>query len=338
MHINIYAPTNINLKPRAFVANFLCKSFATFLLLTFHLPAFAQTDSVLHDQKYLRYYPSLEQVRADVVARSGSLKPEEIDGRISGRLYVLAEILKESYGGDFGRPGDRGRSSFRNTAPAKVKELYDSYMGEWQRNSSFGAHPSPETCHGHSEEEQKLMGNCTYINYASSEIAEGHGDNAIKNVATLYFPEPYRTNVIDLFQQRNAEHEAFRNAEDQKRQQREAEAQKDGTRRWGEALAMIMLTVVLGIGSLAMLIPGIRLARKNIKTAKELDKYEFDNRTDGGVVEFKNYDSAVEHRNAKGNNLFSFNFAFLLILFGVIGLLFTSCSGMVSLAALGGAL
>jgi|GEM_PF-4726949 len=36
------------------------------------------------------------------------------------------------------------------------------------------------------------------------------------------------------------------------------------------------------------------------KKRETLNKYEFENRTPGGVVEFKNYDDAKKHSNLKG--------------------------------------
>jgi hypothetical protein len=50
----------------------------------------------------------------------------------------------------------------------------------------------------------------------------------------------------------------------------------------------------------AMMIAGIALFNKGRKLVHEVKRYEFENRTDGGVVKFQDYDASVEHRKKKG--------------------------------------
>ena len=301
---------------------------AFLLLFAPALSALAQSESVLHDRQYLRYYPTPEKVRADVVATAGDARPEVVDGRIAGRLYGLASILKETWGGDFGKPGDRGKSSFGNSAPAEVKRLHDLYLQEYLAIQRDKMPPPQAECSGHSLEEQKGMGTCARTNFGG---AEAKARNHPEEIAGLYFPEPYRSNVVAYFAEQSLAYDARRTTERQKQEQSAAREKADRNATLGFALFMLGLAAIAGLGSLAMIVSGTRRFRKDMETARKLDKYELQNKTDGGVVQFRDYESAVEHRRTKGANTISYNFSFLLIALGIFGLLFAGFLGMIGL-------
>ena len=304
---------------------------ALLLLLAPALSAMAQSESVLRDRQYLRYYPTPEKVRADVVATAGDARPGVVDGRIAGRLDGLATILKETWGGDFGKPGDRGKSSYHDTAPAEVKRLHDLYLQEYLAVLRDKTPPPQDECSGHSWEEQKSMGSCARLNFYD---AQSKASNRPEEIAGLYFPEPYRSDVVAYFAEQSRAYEAQRAAERQKQEQSAAREKADRNATLGFALFMLGLAAIAGLGSLAMIVFGTRRFRKDMETARKLDKYEFQNKTDGGVVQFRDYESAVEHRRTKGANTISYNFSFLLIVLGIFGLLFAGFLGMIGLGGL----
>lgn len=59
---------------------------------------------------------------------------------------------------------------------------------------------------------------------------------------------------------------------------------------------MIMWLIVIGLAALIVV-----LFRKHLAEHRELEKYKFDHRTSGGVVEFENYEekSAFDKREQK---------------------------------------
>ena len=85
-----------------------------------------------------------------------------------------------------------------------------------------------------------------------------------------------------------------------------------------------------GLISLALFAPGVLLFMRSKKNAQKLEKYEFEHRTAGGVVQFDAYEDALRHKREKAATNLLANFALLLIFFGVFGFLFTGCVGLVA--------
>ena len=68
---------------------------------------------------------------------------------------------------------------------------------------------------------------------------------------------------------------------------------------------------ILIIGGILSLILGSNINRK-------LNKYEFDNRTDGGVVKFQKYEDEINHKRQRGYAKILFNIGLLAIVIGII--------------------
>lgn len=71
-----------------------------------------------------------------------------------------------------------------------------------------------------------------------------------------------------------------------------------------------------------LLVGGVFLVIKHLKMNKEIKKYEFENRTSGGVVQFKTYEDSVRHKRKEdygtacliiGFPMTFFSFIYLLI-------------------------
>jgi hypothetical protein len=78
---------------------------------------------------------------------------------------------------------------------------------------------------------------------------------------------------------------------------------------------------VMFIGALVTLL-GLFMMRRGWRIQRALDKYEFENRTEGGVVEFESHDAALRHRRRKYfANQFLFLGGSLVAILGVIVLL-----------------
>lgn len=87
-----------------------------------------------------------------------------------------------------------------------------------------------------------------------------------------------------------------------------------------------MISVVIPV---VLLILCFRLISKSNRKIKDIDRYEFENRTDGGVVKFKTYDDAISNRkNKAGANVISAIsmmaglVLFIWLLVSLIGVLF----------------
>lgn len=62
---------------------------------------------------------------------------------------------------------------------------------------------------------------------------------------------------------------------------------------------------------------GFYLTFKVGQANREMRKYEFEHRTDGGVVQFKNFEDAEKHEQKKKNKDSMFVFAQVILLIGI---------------------
>lgn len=189
------------------------------------------------DADYLRHFPTPERVRADIVAKAGDARPEEVVARQAGRLMMLGETLAHPYGGKV-----RG-------APPMAQKLHAAYWDAYGRirdgeRKRFIA----DDCGAAS----KLTGSCVRTNYLRAEGEYKHGLDPALETAALYFPEQYRERFVEatpgqLTRKWTAENRARRGAEESA-----AEASDEG----GNGLVWI------GGGALALLAVVILLARR----------------------------------------------------------------------------
>ncbi len=77
---------------------------------------------------------------------------------------------------------------------------------------------------------------------------------------------------------------------------------------------------VSGIGLLVTLL-GLYMLRRGWRVQRELDRYEFEHRTDGGVVQFEAYEDAVRHHRRRVVAMkFLYPFGVLITLIGLVAL------------------
>ena len=74
------------------------------------------------------------------------------------------------------------------------------------------------------------------------------------------------------------------------------------------------------IVEIALIIVGGLLLTRGFKTHHEVNRYEFENRSGGGVVQFKSYEDSLRHEAKANRSKMSLQVGFLLVLAGVIAL------------------
>lgn len=79
---------------------------------------------------------------------------------------------------------------------------------------------------------------------------------------------------------------------------------------------IVFLPGVIVLGIVVVLFRGCRRAER------ELDKYEFQHTTDGGVVQFADFETAERHRKRRNRNRVVANFAQLLFALASLYLIF----------------
>lgn len=81
------------------------------------------------------------------------------------------------------------------------------------------------------------------------------------------------------------------------------------------------MNVIFGVFlvSLSLLVAGGLLLARFIRTHHQIKRYEFENRTDGGVVQFESYEASRRHEKKHSLNVAIGRLGMLLILFGVLG-------------------
>ncbi len=80
------------------------------------------------------------------------------------------------------------------------------------------------------------------------------------------------------------------------------------------------MAAVVALFSVVPLVAGVLLLRKAFRLHHEASVYEFENTTEGGVVQFADHASAVRHRNKKDFAPRLISLALVLILAGGGGL------------------
>jgi hypothetical protein len=227
------------------------------------------------DVEYLRYWPAPAKVRADIVANAGDAVPEEIDGRVAGRLLLLDGAVMTTFGGDI----DEDR------LPAAARKLHEAYLQAFSRiRDGKGKQYRLDGPCGFFD---RLLHRCKWMNFdtARGEYEDDLGPTI--EAANLYFPPEYRQRFIDMspgnqLRQWTAENRAAYAAS--------PEGRKDGSRRTALKVAL---------GSLVLLLPGILVLMLALAPLQRLRRYEFENTTEGGVVQFPDYKAAQRHHRRK---------------------------------------
>lgn len=241
----------------------------------------------VRDSDYLRHYPSPQQVRADIAADAGNTKPQELEGRIAGRLKLLEGTLFNTYSRNGGYP--RGFEQ----APAKAVQLHDAYSREYGGLVSRMRKLQIRDGAGCNDRSQNDAGECVYWNFQDASDAYESGLDQTRAVMGLYFPKRYHERFLDrspyAFRIRiEAEREA-------KQARAEAEKAEEAEARTG-SLAGAIGGLVFLLFSLGIAFVGFRLLLKAGRMGHAVGRYEFENRTDGGVVQFESYEDVKRHK------------------------------------------
>lgn len=260
-----------------------CLAAAVMLLLLVG-NATAQTG---RDAESLRYYPSPERVRADLSVDAGGTKPQELEGRIAGRLRMLEGMLSNTYSRNGGYP--RGFEQ----APAKAVQLHAAYSRESARlemRMRRLSKPQGAACNDRSG---NAAGECVYWNFQDANASYEADRDKTQEVLALYFPEAYRERLLD--RSPYAMHMRIE-ADKQAGQARIAADETAASDARAAHLVQGGGGLVFLLFSLAIAGVGLLMIVKAGRMGHAISKYEFDNTTDGGVVQFESYEAAQQHQ------------------------------------------
>jgi hypothetical protein len=239
------------------------------------------------DTESLRHYPSPERVRADLVASADKTRPQELEGRIAGRLHLLEGMLSNTYSRNGGYP--RGFEQ----APAKAVQLFHAYRREYSNLFSHKEKLSKGQRPGCSDRSRNTAGQCVYWNFSEAEEAYGYGLDQTRAVLELYFPRQYHERLLDRSPYAMRPRiEADKEAQQARIAAEETAASNERTARLvrgGGGLVFLLFSLAIAGGGLLMIVKAGRMGHA-------ISKYEFDNRTDGGVVQFESYEAAQQHK------------------------------------------
>ncbi|WP_152979596.1 hypothetical protein [Stenotrophomonas daejeonensis] len=239
------------------------------------------------DAESLRHYPSPERVRADLVANAGKTRPQELEGRIAGRLQMLEGMLSNTYSRNGGYP--RGFEQ----APARAVQLSRAYRLEYSNLFSHKEKLNEGQRTGCNDRSQNTAGQCVYWNFSEAEEAYRYDLDQTRAVLELYFPRKYHERLLDRSPHAmRLRVEAEREAQQARIVAEEAAASDKRTARlaWGGgSLVFLLFSLAIAGGGLLMIVKAGRMGHA-------ISKYEFDNRTDGGVVQFESYEAAQQHK------------------------------------------
>jgi len=287
------------------------------MTLSLACASLAEAQSGLRDEDYLRYYPSAEKVRADIVASARDARPEEIEGRVEGRLRTLSNALKHTW-----KSGYRNREtglpimSIGGGPPAARKlngeyeehyaEIYRHAMGEYPDCSFFASLLHLAGFH-----------HCELANYRLARDAydgtRADGQVPAAEVAALYFPEVYRERFVDL---------SGADVEYNTRGQRLAGVGgARGASGASEAKSLEYMAIFALVLCVVFVLLGILATRKVMALKHEIRRYEFENRTSGGVVQFTSYEAMLEHERKKdrlGLKMMAASIPFTLAFFSLL--------------------
>lgn len=185
----------IRFMARAWAVPVLCAALA--------LSALARTGPATVSPEYLRYFPSPEKVRADTVAGEGDARPEEIEGRVAGRLLMLAGALENTWETGYvnretGEPimGIEG-------APPAAKRLREAYLQQYYaiRDGKREEYRKKDDCEGLFVRflyfRTMPSERCDFRRYVSAEGDYKSGQEPAMEIAELYFPEQERARFVE---------------------------------------------------------------------------------------------------------------------------------------------
>lgn len=312
-------------------------TFRVLLSLVLALPmlAHAQSEPTTDSPAYLGAFPSVDRVRADVLAGAEGARPEELEGQVQGRLKTLANALRNSWASGYSSretglpvPG----LQFAPTAAKKLHETYSNEIGAITRHANT-AYPR---C-GFVSRFLQLTGiarTCARLGY---QIARDKSDGtftdnvqASTQIAGLYFPAELR----ELFIETSGGNGRYisRHQVSVGRQQRQEQREYGQSRTpEGRTRALAATSSAFALASLVMLGIGVLLFVKGIRLHKRLERYEFEHRTSGGVVQFADYDASLRHRREKWKKDLMIRIATMALVIGTLGLVMTGTAFFIEL-------
>lgn len=305
------------------------------LMLGLPVLAHAQSEPTTDSPAYLGSFPTPQRVRADILANADEATPEELEGRVQGRLETLANALRNSWASGYSDRETGLRIPGIQWAPTAAKKLHETYSNEIEAitRHTNGAYPK---C-GFMARLLQLTGiarTCARLGY---QIARDKSDGTYTNnvqasaqIAELYFPPELR----ELFIETSGGNGRYmsRHQVSVARQQRQAQREYEQSRTpEGRTRALAATSSAFALASLVILGIGVLLFVKGIRLHKRLERYEFEHRTSGGVVQFADYDASLRHRREKWKKDLIIRIATIALVIGTLGLTMTGTAVFIEL-------
>ena len=250
------------------------------------------------DTAALAHYPQPDQVRSDILAAAGNAEREEVSGRQAGRLMMLHSALAHTW----------SSSGNVSQAPRLARRLLEAYSQAYRSiDEKERAEPYWREKCGYLA---NLFDTCRRKRFTYELQYFKTSAQAANDTAQLYFPSEYRDRFVDLTgvggsRQRFAEYQSER---------REA-GRVDERRSFRKKLPAL-----LGGLSLIPLCIGFALFGMARRIGTSLKRYEFDNTTAGGVVEFSSFEASQAHERKQALQKVIANIGYLVFVIGVLGL------------------
>jgi hypothetical protein len=306
-----------------------------YLALAWPMLAQAQSEPTTDSPAYLGSFPTPQRVRADILVNADGATPEEIEGRVEGRLETLANALRHSWASGYVNRETGLPIPGIESAPVAAKQLHGMYSREIDAITR-NANQTYPTC-GFITRLLRLTGiteACARLGYqiARDKSNGTYTDNvqASAQIAELYFPPDLR----ELFIETSGGDGRYmsRHQVSVGGQQRHAQREYDQSRTpEGRTRALAATSSAFALASLVVLGIGVLFFVKGIRLHKRLERYEFEHRTPGGVVQFADYDASLRHRREKWKKDLMIRIATMALVIGTLGLTMTGSAFFIEL-------
>lgn len=312
-------------------------TFRVLLSLVLALPmlAHAQSEPTTDSPAYLGAFPSVDRIRADIIASAEGARPEELEGRVQGRLETLANALRHSWASGYVDRETGLPIPGIESAPVAAKKLHETYSNEIDAITRHANTAYPRC--GFVARFLQLTGIARTCERLGYQIARDKSDGtftdnvqASAQIAGLYFPPELQ----ELFIEASGGDGRYmsRHQVSVGRRQRQAQREYDQSRTpAGRRHALVATASVFAFASLVVFAVGVLLFAKGIRLHKRLERYEFEHRTSGGVVEFTDYGASLRHRREHWKKGVILRIATAALVIGTLGLTMTATAFFIEL-------
>lgn len=260
------------------------KVFICAMVLLLVLPRFQANGQ---NPPYLSDFPTVDEVIQKI---NGDNDFDSYTMRV-GAFQHLNELIDKLSGYNLSRKLTEDEKNLKETYRTATRQLRSDYHNNIQSLSG--------------ELEKKWIRQCFQY---TSKLAPQIEENLLGPKANVKLAELRKQKQIAIKERKKAD-----SAKTAKLEKTLADADEENEI---EQRTKLMRTGIMGIcfgGGVLLLLAAFRLGHK-------LQRYEFENRTDGGVVEFPSYEASLRHHRRKVYSKIMYGAAVILLILGVMAL------------------